>query len=81
MATSVIEEAHHFRDGVGLADVREELVAEALPWLAPATKPAMSTNPTVAGTIFAGWSISASARRRSSGTGTMPTLGPDGGER
>ena len=27
----VTEEAHHFRDGVGLADVREELVAEALP--------------------------------------------------
>ena len=45
------------------------------PWLAPATKPAMSTNSTVAGTIFAGWSISASACRRSSGTGTMPTLG------
>lgn len=27
----VTEEAHHFRDGVGLADVREELVAETLP--------------------------------------------------
>ena len=27
----VAEEAHHLRDSVGLADVREELVAEALP--------------------------------------------------
>ena len=45
------------------------------PWLAPATRPAMSTNSTVAGTILAGWSISASFSRRSSGTGTMPTLG------
>ena len=45
------------------------------PWLAPSTKPAMSTNSTVAGTMRAGWSISARRFRRASGTGTTPTLG------
>ena len=51
------------------------------PWLAPATKPAMSTNSTVAGTIFAGWSISASACRRVVGHRHDAHVGLDGGER
>ena len=45
------------------------------PSFAPLTRPAMSTNSTEAGTIFAGCTISASLFRRSSGTSTMPTLG------
>ena len=45
------------------------------PLLAPATRPAMSTNSTMAGWIFWGWTISASLARRGSGTSTMPTLG------
>ena len=45
------------------------------PWLAPATRPAMSTNSMVAGTMRVGWSMFASASRRASGTGTTPTLG------
>ena len=51
------------------------------PWLAPATRPAMSTNSTVAGTIFAGWSISASACRRYVGHRHDAHVGLDGGER
>ena len=45
------------------------------PWLAPATRPAMSTNSTVAGTMRAGSSMAARASSRASGTGTTPTLG------
>jgi hypothetical protein len=45
------------------------------PWLAPATSPAMSTNSTIAGTIFSGFTIPASACSRGSGSSTMPTFG------
>src|SRR5690606_338018 len=45
------------------------------PDAAPATRPAMSTNSTAVGMHFCGLTISASALRRSSGTGTTPTLG------
>ena len=50
----VDEAAHHVRDRVGLADVREELVAEPSPFDAPGDQPAMSTNSTVVGMIFSG---------------------------
>jgi hypothetical protein len=62
----MLEAAHHVRDGVGLADVGEKLVA---------TSPAMSTNSTTAGTTFCGCAISAITSRRRSGTSTMPTFG------
>ena len=35
----------------------------------------MSTNSTVVGRIFSGFAMAASASRRGSGTGTMPTFG------
>jgi hypothetical protein len=45
-----LEAAHHLQDRVDLADVAEELVAEALALvLAPFTRPAMSTIRTMAG--------------------------------
>ena len=50
------------------------------PWLAPATRPAMSTNSTVAGTILAGWSISASFCQTIVGNGDDADVGLDGGE-
>jgi hypothetical protein len=71
----VLEAAHDVRDGVGLADVGEKLVAEPSPLDAPATSPAMSTNSTTAGITFSGLAIAASAASRESGTSTMPTLG------
>ena len=51
------------------------LLPRPSPLLAPATKPAISTNSTVAGiTLFVSY-IFAKTSRRSSGTGTMPTFG------
>ena len=71
----VLEGAHHLADGVGLADGGEELVAEPSPCEAPRTRPAMSTNVTVAGTIGAPSYSAASWASRWSGTATTPTLG------
>ncbi len=45
------------------------------PLLAPATSPAMSTNSTVAGIVFSGLAMAASAASLGSGTSTMPTFG------
>ena len=45
------------------------------PFEAPATRPAMSTNSTVAGMTFCGFAIAAIAASRGSGTSTMPTFG------
>ncbi len=45
------------------------------PFDAPATRPAMSTNSTVAGITFCGFAIAAITASRGSGTSTMPTLG------
>ena len=45
------------------------------PLLAPATRPAMSTNSTMAGTMRSGLTMSDSLPRRGSGSSTMPTLG------
>ena len=71
----VVEAAHDVDDRVGLADVGEELVAQALALDAPATRPAMSTNSTIAGTMRSGLTIAASCRRRGSGSSTTPTFG------
>ena len=51
------------------------LLPRPSPLDAPSTRPAMSTNSTVAGTILLVSYILASTSRRSSGTGTMPTFG------
>ena len=45
------------------------------PFDAPATRPAMSTNSTIAGTIRSGLTIAASCASRGSGSSTMPTFG------
>jgi hypothetical protein len=49
----VLEAAHDVRDRVRLADVSEELVCRVPRRAAPATRPAMSTYSTAAGTTFA----------------------------
>ena len=51
------------------------LLPRPSPLDAPATRPAMSTNSTTAGTTFCGCSMPAMTSRRRSGTGTMPTFG------
>src|SRR3546814_6823326 len=51
------------------------LLPRPSPLAAPATRPAMSTNSTAVGSTFCGLTISASAFRRGSGTGTTPTFG------
>jgi hypothetical protein len=45
------------------------------PLLAPATRPAMSTNSTIAGTTRSGLTMAASCPSRGSGSSTTPTLG------
>src|SRR5690606_25310065 len=51
------------------------LLPRPSPLAAPATRPAMSTNSTAVGSTLCGLTISASAFRRGSGTGTTPTFG------
>src|SRR5690606_13591430 len=51
------------------------LLPSPSPLAAPATSPAMSTNSTAVGSTRCGLTISASALRRGSGTGTTPTFG------
>ena len=70
------EHPDHLADRVGLADVGQELVAQpgAL-GLAPLTMPAMSTNDTTAGTIFAECEHLGQLSSRGSGSGTTPTFG------
>ncbi|MNV73519.1 hypothetical protein D3C71_1666780 [compost metagenome] len=51
------------------------LLPRPSPVLAPATRPAMSTNSTMAGTMRSGVMMSASCCRRGSGTSTTPVLG------
>jgi hypothetical protein len=62
-------------DRIHLADVGEELIAEALALLAPRTRPAMSTNSSDVGMIFADLPMPARVVSRSSGTATRPTFG------
>jgi hypothetical protein len=45
------------------------------PFEAPATRPAISTNSTIAGWMRCGLTMAAICCRRGSGTSTMPTLG------
>jgi hypothetical protein len=63
------------RDRVDLADGGEELVAEAPPFEAPRTRPAISTKVSRVGMICADLPISASLSSLISGTATSPTLG------
>src|SRR5688572_8606706 len=51
------------------------LLPRPSPLAAPATRPAMSTNSTAVGMTFCGFTMSDSALRRGSGTGTTPTFG------
>ena len=51
------------------------LLPRPSPRLAPFTRPAMSTNSSVAGVYFSGWYISASTSSRWSGTATTPVFG------
>ena len=51
------------------------LLPRPSPLLAPCTRPAISTNSTVAGVTLSASYILARWSRRSSGTGTMPTFG------
>ena len=53
----------------------KNLLPKPSPFDAPATKPAISTNSTVAGCTFSGLTISISACMRVSGTSTMPVFG------
>jgi hypothetical protein len=62
-------------DGVHLADVAEELVAEALALAGAFTRPAMSTKPSWVAMILADLAIAASLSSRGSGTATWPTFG------
>ena len=71
----VREDAHDLADRVGLPDVRQELVAQALALGRAADQPAISMNRTVAGTILAESYSPASAASRWSGIPTMPTFG------
>ena len=51
------------------------LLPRPAPSLAPFTIPAMSTNDTVAGTVFTEWNSVANSSSRPSGMGTTPTFG------
>ena len=51
------------------------LLPRPAPWLAPLTRPAMSTNSTMAGVFLSVCQISANLSSRGSGTGTMPEFG------
>ena len=72
----ILEAAQDVDDGVDLADVAEELVAEPFALAdAPFTSPAISTNANWVGMILAEPAIAASVSSRGSGTATWPTLG------
>ena len=72
----VLEAAHHVRDGVGLADVREELVAEALALRGAGDQAGdVDELDRRSARLSPASTIAASASSRGSGTGTMPTFG------
>jgi len=62
-------------NGIALADVAQELVAKARALTGTFTRPAISTNSTMAGVFLLVCQISASLSRRLSGTATMPLFG------
>jgi hypothetical protein len=71
----VFKATHHVDDGVGLADVRQELVAQALARAGPGHQ-AGNVHKLHNGRHGAlGLTISASCCRRGSGTSTTPVLG------
>ncbi len=53
----VLEAAHDMGNRIDLADMAEKLVAQPFPWLAPLTRPAMSTNSITVGRMRCGWTI------------------------
>jgi hypothetical protein len=71
----VLEAAHDVGDRVGLADVGEELVAEALALRGAGDEARDVDELHDRGSTFCGLAICASFVRRGSGTSTMPTLG------
>ena len=71
----VLEAADDVRDRVGLADVREELVAEALALGCAAHEAGDVDEVDRRGDDRFGWSSATSASSRASGTGTTPTFG------
>jgi hypothetical protein len=62
-------------DGIHVADVARNWLPSPCPALAPRTRPAMSINFRLEGTILPEFSILARTSSLSSGTGTMPVLG------
>ena len=62
-------------DRIHLADRGQKLVARPSPLLAPATRPAMSTNSIAAGITTLVLAIFCSTASRASGTVTTPTFG------
>ena len=71
----ILEAAQHMHDGVDLADVGEELVAQPFALEAPRTRPAMSTKEMRVGMISFDLAIAAIFCRRGSGTATSPVFG------
>jgi len=71
----IVEAAHDVDDGVGFADVGQELVAEAFALAGASDEAGDVENSTMAGWIFCGLTMADRASRRASGTSTMPTLG------
>ena len=71
----VVEAAHDVQDGVGLANVREELVAEALTFRSAAHQSGDIDELDVVGTTDWGLTILRSGRVAGPGTATTPVLG------
>ena len=71
----VLEAAHDVRDRVHFADVREELVAEALALRGAGDEAGDVDELDGRRDDLSGFAMAASAVRRGSGTGTMPTFG------
>ena len=62
-------------DGIRFSYIRQKLITQALPLLAPLTKPAMSTISTVVGITRCGFTNLSNSVNRLSGTVITPTLG------
>lgn len=77
---AVFKTADYVDDGVYLADVGKELVAQALALDAPFTRPAMSTNSMTAGVIFSESYRAASCFKRGSRNAYNAYVGINGTE-
>ena len=71
----ILEAAQHVDDGVDLADIAEELVAQPLALRRAAHQAGDIDEFQLVGTIFADLPIAASTSSRGSGTATRPTFG------